>query len=376
MKSMNYEKGLIILFFVCLMVLMINIGYIEFNKTVLDSEKELEPNITVIKNTDNATDRLNLFSYPDNEMVYLTDNDMDVRYSWNISVIDEPTATPLIVTKNGGLIVVNAHKSIYKFDRNGNVEWYKDKKQWHNIAEINERGNLLTTYKKNRSVNGTEFLDQVIVEIDLSTGRIINEYSFYDIASKDIDILDKGIEGKFTEKFDPIHLNRIEIIRNDYSGINEADILFSARNINTVGIIGSERNNLKWYYREDLNVQHYPDIRDNGDVVVFNNIDSDSENSEILGVDRKENRSYTLVDYNDKEFFSAVMGSVQVLYNNNILVTSTRSGQSFEYDLDSDKVVWEVNLNSYKVYRLEKYHEACLEKVFRGSISSSTVCRI
>lgn len=343
----------------------------------LYEEKNATLDTEIVKNN-GSTSGLNLFVHPNSEMVYLADNEMDVRYSWNVSELDEPTAAPSVILEGGDIVVVNAHKSIYKFDRNGSVVWKDDELHWHNVADIDNEGNIISTYKKKRTEEGKTFLDQMIVTIKPENGEIIQEFSVYDaLAQENVDILEEGLPGEVTEHFDPIHINKVEVLEETYApDLEKGDIVFSARNIDTVGVIDSETKKTEWIHREDLQVQHYPDIAENGDIFIFNNRKPEAGNSEIVKLPAG-NRSAMeeVVDEEDVSFYSRVMGAVQSLRKDRLLITPTRDARALEYDLESERVVWEVEFNSYGVYRVERYDTDCLQKVFNGEKRDSTTCR-
>ena len=145
-------------------------------------------------------------------------------------------------------------------------------------------------------------------------------------------------------------------------------VLFSFRNISTVGIIDKTTGDIVWKLgHETLAQQHDPSMLPNGNVLIFDNGSHRLNNplpfSRVIEVDRESNQ--IVWEYQDNppyNFFSPYISGARRLPNGNTLVTEGMFGRMFQVTTEGD-VVWEY-INPYYHHDAENM---LVNRVFRAT---------
>ena len=133
------------------------------------------------------------------------------------------------------------------------------------------------------------------------------------------------------------------------AGIQESAgdaVMFSFRNISTVGIIDKASGEIVWQIGDEaLSQQHDPSMLDNGNVLIYDNGSHNRYNplpaSRVIEVDTSTNE--IVWEYRDSppfNFFSAYISGARRLPNGNTLITEGQPGRIFQVTPEGD-VVWE-----------------------------------
>ncbi len=123
-------------------------------------------------------------------------------------------------------------------------------------------------------------------------------------------------------------------------------VMFSFRNISTVGIIDRATDEIVWKLGyEVLAQQHDPSLLDNGNVLVYDNGSHSQSNplphSRVIEVDPNTNEIvWRYQDNPPFNFFSAYISGARRLPNGNTLITEGQFGRIFQVTPEGD-VVWE-----------------------------------
>ena len=133
---------------------------------------------------------------------------------------------------------------------------------------------------------------------------------------------------------------------NTVAPIGDDRVLFSFRNISTVGIIDKTSGEIVWELGyETLAQQHDPNILPNGNVLIFDNgshrRDAGLPFSRIIEVNPATNE--IVWEYTDNpayNFFSAYISGARRLPNGNSLITEGQFGRMFQVTTEGE-VVWE-----------------------------------
>ncbi|MCH8989106.1 MAG: aryl-sulfate sulfotransferase [Chloroflexi bacterium] len=123
-------------------------------------------------------------------------------------------------------------------------------------------------------------------------------------------------------------------------------VMFSFRNISTVGIIDKASNEIVWRLGyETLAQQHDPSMLPNGNILIFDNGSHRREeplpSSRVIEIDPNSNR--TVWEYRDRpayNFFSPYISGARRLGNGNTLITEGMFGRMFQVTPQGE-VVWE-----------------------------------
>ena len=173
----------------------------------------------------------------------------------------------------------------------------------------------------------------VIVEVDAQGNRVWEWHAY--------------------EHLDPdVHIITFNDLRDEWSHGNtvaplpDGRVMFSFRNISTIGIIEKATNEIVWQLGYDtIAQQHDPTLLSNGNVLVFDNgahrSDANLPFSRAIEVDPATNE--VVWEYRDSpayNFFSAFISGARRLGNGNTLITEGMFGRMFQVTPDGD-VVWE-----------------------------------
>ena len=195
----------------------------------------------------------------------------------------------------------------------------------------------------------------VIVEVDSSGNRVWEWH-----AAEHLD-LERDIITFNDSRDEWSHGNTVVPISDDR-------VMFSFRNISTVGIIEKATGEIIWRLGgEVLAQQHDPSLLANGNVLVYDNGSHSAHHalpfSRVVEVDPKTNQ--ILWEYSDNpayNFFSPYISGARRLPNGNTLITEGMFGRMFQVTPDGD-VVWEyINPHFY-----EDSENAVVNRVFRAT---------
>ncbi len=282
------------------------------------------------------------FNIPNGNGTYYNSSSLSTFYYM------KDTCSLLFTTRETGI----TNGFMGEVDKNSHLLWKVPLNSHHAFDTYN--GKIYTFVYKSADL----YIDNKIIPIvydDIvvlaGNGTIIKEVSLLDILRKNISV-DRMInisETDFPNSFgsyipglagrlDLTHSNKIEVIRENISdAIKENYILFSSRNLNLIGIIDIDKEELVWYY-DSLDGQHSPTITKNNTILVFD----DGFNrgySRIVEIDpNTKNIIWQYTSWPKKSFFSNVMGSVQQLPNDDMLITESTSNYLFEITRAGEKV--------------------------------------
>lgn len=152
---------------------------------------------------------------------------------------------------------------------------------------------------------------------------------------------------------DFFHTNSVKVLSEDMADefpmAEAGDLMISIRNINGIAIINPEREEVVWFVSGIWNQQHDPHFQADGTIILFDNqydkkappplqkyaqsriIEFDPDDMEI---------EWQYFGTDEQPFASWARGELQVLPNNNVLVTDSHNGRLFETTRDHE-IVWE-----------------------------------
>jgi outer membrane protein assembly factor BamB len=250
----------------------------------------------------------------------------------------------------------------------GNVIWeHRDKDHHHDARRTSSGGAIYLTVelmdralsekvKGGNPITGENGMwADVIVEVD-STGKRVWEWHVAEHLDLERDIItfnDSRDEWSHGNTVVPLDDNRV---------------MFSFRNISTVGIIDKSTGEIIWRLGgEILAQQHDPSLLANGNVLVYDNGSHSAHHalpfSRVVEVDPKTNRIvWEYADNPAYNFFSPYISGARRLPNGNTLITEGMFGRMFQVTPEGD-VVWEyINPHFYK-----DSENAVVNRVFRAT---------
>ncbi len=255
------------------------------------------------------------------------------------------------VRDDGGWDIFEAMKrfkggAMLEVDWDGNIVWeHRDSHHHHDARRTESGGCLYMTVERMddaraaRISGGQPGTDEggmyadVLVEVDAAGNRIWEWHA--------------------AEHLDPErHIITFNDLRDEWSHGNtvvplpDDRVMFSFRNISTVGIIDKASGEITWQIGDDvLAQQHDPSLLDNGNVLIYDNGSHSRHNplpaSRVIEVDPSTNE--IVWEYRDNppfNFFSAYISGARRLPNGNTLITEGHFGRIFQVTPEGD-VVWE-----------------------------------
>ena len=195
----------------------------------------------------------------------------------------------------------------------------------------------------------------VIVEVD-SSGNRVWEWHAAEHLDLELDVV------TFNDSRDEwSHGNTVVPLDDDR-------VMFSFRNISTVGIINKSTGDIVWRLGgEVLAQQHDPSLLPNGNILVYDNGSHSAHHalpfSRVVEVDPKTNQ--VVWEYSDNppyNFFSPYISGARRLPNGNTLITEGMFGRMFQVTPEGD-VVWEY----INPYFYEDSEHAVVNRVFRAT---------
>ena len=157
------------------------------------------------------------------------------------------------------------------------------------------------------------------------------------------------------ETEDPLHANAVDVLTPADAAVfpkaKAGDYLISFRHLNMIVLIDVDTRLVKWTSSGQFVRQHDPDILQNGNLLVYDNLGGSEEGgrSRILEIDpRTQAVVWKYEGTTDDPFDAPFLGKQAKLANGNVLIASPREGRIFEVTGDArPRVVWEyVNLLS------------------------------
>jgi hypothetical protein len=149
---------------------------------------------------------------------------------------------------------------------------------------------------------------------------------------------------------DLLHANDVEVLTTElaplYPFAQAGDLLVSLREISAIAIVSVEQEAVTWLARGNWHAQHDPDFLANGNILLFNNIDLQlNESGERVSSVIEFNPQTQAVEWSfsgtqSEPLYTSARGSQQRLPNGNTLITESQGGRIIEVT-NTGEVVWE-----------------------------------
>ena len=242
-------------------------------------------------------------------------------------------------------------------DRHGNVVWeHRDPDHHHDHRRTESGGAIYMTVEPMdpslaakvqggiRDSAPEGMWADVLVEVDVNGNRIWEwrAAEHLDVDRHILTVNDRRDEWSHGNTLAPVPSSLSPLL----GGNERGGVLFSFRNISTVGIIDKASGEIVWELGYDtLAQQHDPNMLPNGNVLIFDNgshrRDAGLPFSRAVEVNPVNNE--VVWEYTDNpayNFFSAYISGARRLPNGNTLITEGQFGRMFQVTPDGE-VVWE-----------------------------------
>jgi hypothetical protein len=148
-------------------------------------------------------------------------------------------------------------------------------------------------------------------------------------------------------KGDHTHANGISVVSEAFAKkhgfCSTGNVLISIRNPSLLAIVNLDREEVVWAAHGIWQRQHDPDILENGNIMVFDNLGNlgAGGRSRVLEWNPVNGAvAWRYCGNKEKPFESSTRGCQQLLPNGNVLITESNAGRLLEVTHD-DQIVWE-----------------------------------
>ena len=334
------------------------------------AEKTVEEKGVTLFDRNRSISGINLYASRNKPSAFLIDMSGNILHKWTARIRSKDTWQHIEVCENGDLLAYDSGDYLMRLDWSSKIKWMRHIRVHHDIA-VNENGRIYVLARKDKIV----FIQCIPVPILAdyiavfsSNGGLVEEIHLYKILKKQItpgkliriyvdvfshELLSRDFLKRLFERedaiffrhgtaFDIFHNNAVEIIDRDMKGIGKkGDILISVREMDLIGIIDPEKQELVWMWGpNELSRQHHPTLLDNGNILVFDN-GPDRNYSRVIEIDPlSEKIEWEYRTQRPEDFFSSIRGWCQRLPNGDTLITESNKGRVFEITKDGS-LVWE-----------------------------------
>jgi len=274
---------------------------------------------------------------------------------------------------NGNLLAIIKDVMILELDWNSKLVWKADIAAHHDFQRL-PNGNTLVLcreYPMNPKIYPTKLKSDWYVELT-PKGDKVWEWHF----DRHVDEITPLVPVKLPSPVqDWAHTNTVEVmpetpLSKKDKRFKEGNILFSMRNIDTIGVIDREKKKVVWAWGPgNLDRQHMPTMLPSGHILIYDN-GSHRGHTRIIELDPLSEK--IVWEYKadpPKSFLSPTRGSNQRLPNGNTFIAESDSGRLFEVTPDGE-IVWEFlnpdrtkNGRRMPLYRSIRYTKGEVETV-------------
>jgi hypothetical protein len=253
-------------------------------------------------------------------------------------------------------------KKFGRFDFYGKPIWIKELPIHHEIV-LTPQDTIITFTKEMHEYKGRKVDFCVIIELDKKGNELFRWSTWENLEylktlhpplelerPKVFFLLEKAKRKDTTPwggNYDYYRLNSLQIIPENKLGkkdkrFQKGNWLISFRHGSIIFVLDKETKEVVWKclpenIENNLEGQHSPKMLEEGNIMIFDN-GRYRGNSRIIKINPL---NYKIVwEYRDKDFFTLSEGYIDVLPNNNLLITESEKGRVFELTPDK-KIVWE-----------------------------------
>ncbi len=323
----------------------------------------------VTKHSQNCFEGINVFCLEALSTAYLMDTSGEILHTWYVG---ENVAWNHVKFCENGDLLGGIYDGVFtRSSWDSNLIWAREMRFHHDIA-ITESKDIYVLDRKGEVVFSFGLpiliLNDYIVILS-PEGKVKREINLFKVLRKKIpfsrilDIYGEIIEvhrttdykilwgllrqGRKSEvasdsPFDVLHNNTATIIDRNIDGLcRKGDVLISARDIDLIGIMDIETEELIWSWGPgNLEGQHKPVLLENGNIMIYDN-GRQRGYSRVIELDPFTKKIVWEYKANPPEqFYSLHGGEAQRLPNGNTLITEEEKGRAFEVTKDGE-IVWE-----------------------------------
>lgn len=324
--------------------------------------------VTVLKR-DKCDPGYRLYSSRQTEIAHLIDIDGREVHRW--AYPQGHTWHYAEMLPDGHLVAIIKDVMILELDWDSRLVWKADITAHHDFERLSNGNTVVVCreYVVNEALRPGELKNDFIAELT-PEGELVWEWH----ADRHVPEIAALVPVTFPlSEQDWGHMNTIEALPEGPAAgkdprFKAGNLLFSCRNINTIGVIDRQSGQVVWAWGPGvLDHQHMPTMLPNGHILVYDN-GNQLERTRILELDPLTGE--LVWEYqadSPKSFYSPTRGSNQRLPNGNTFIAESDSGRLFEVT-PAGEIVWEFlnpdvleNGRRMPLYRAIRYQRELVE---------------
>ena len=299
----------------------------------------------------------------------------ELLHQWNFAYQDIAKASGEIIKPeflywwqarvfpNGDLLAIvtvdnrtPAGLALIKLDKDSNLLWHYQAHVHHDF-DVDEKGNIYLleqgiqkTAPDHLSFLAEPYINEWLTIID-AKGQFIKRINIFDAISaspykRTLRRATKRITGDY------LHPNSVKVISHEQASnapyLSGDSVLIDLREIDAMITIDLKSESVNWMLHGPWFYQHDPDLLENGNILIFDNLSLDKQSRVIEFDPRSQKVMWEYKGSGDKPLYSAIRGGQQALSNGNVLIYESNGSRVLEVNRDGE-LVWEY----YSTYRAQ-----------------------
>jgi len=253
------------------------------------------------------------------------------------------------ILPNGDLYAIFAGIGIIKLDKNSNLLWSVQNGAHHDL-HIAQNGDIYTLTREagiNPVYNAKDpILEDFIVVLN-EKGEELRKVSVLECIRNSFY---SHLLARLKPSGDILHSNTIELLENirvhRSPHFRDGIVLISILYLDLVCAVDLEEETIIWAESDLWRRQHQPTLLDNGNILILNNMASNTTSSVIEFDPLTRELRWCYFGDKSNPFFTETCGSCQRLPNGNTLIVESDPGRAFEVTPEKE-IVWEY-VNPYR----------------------------
>jgi hypothetical protein len=244
---------------------------------------------------------------------------------------------------NGDLLAIYDGFGMIKLDRDSRLIWAVRYGCHHDMC-VDKDGFIYVITREPRMMprlnRDLKVLEDFIAVLD-PEGRMVRKVSV-------VEALEQSAYASFLRSIpdisDILHTNTVEVFDGSHahrsSLFRKGNVLISIRNINIIGILDMEAEEVVWALSGQWLAQHDPTLLTDGNMLLFDNQGHHGMSKVIEFDPFTQEIEWAYEGTPENGFYTETSGTAHRLPNGNTLIVESNSGRAFEVTRQ-DRIVWE-----------------------------------
>jgi hypothetical protein len=284
------------------------------------------------------------FAYEDILKQAGTSIQAEFLYWWQARVFPNGDLLAIVTVDNR----TPAGLALIKLDKDSNLIWQYQAHVHHDF-DVDEQGNIYLLEQgiqkaapEHLSFLAEPYINEWLTIID-AQGQLKRKINIYDAISsspykKSLRRIAKSITGDY------LHPNSVKVISAKQVShapyLQSNSVLIDIRELDAILTINLNSESVNWMIHGPWYRQHDPDLLENGNLLIFDNLSLDKQSRVIEFDPRTQKVVWEYKGTNELPLYSVIRGGQQQLSNGNVLIYESNGSRVLEVDRQGE-LVWE-----------------------------------